>query len=165
MNAKNITALVLLTFVLASVAFLVFKRSGDTVVNEPMGLEQRDDTTTTGAADHTVMVYYFYTTKRCPTCKKFEQYTTHVVKTDIAEQLESGPLDFHLVNVDESPNGHFIDDYRLTTKSVVIADYRGGEEIRWKKLARIWSLVGEKQTFISYVRDEIKNYLEESPHE
>ncbi len=175
MNAKNITALVLLTFVLASVAFLVFKESGNEGNNNPAGeiaadnvpgdTERPGDEASSAEADHTVMVYYFYTTKRCPTCRKFEAYTTELVKADFAEQLKSGTLEFHLVKVDETPNGHFIDDYQLTTKSVVIADYRDGEQVRWKNLARIWSLVREKPSFMSYVRDEITDYLGESLYE
>lgn len=171
MNTKNISALVLLTFVLASVAFLVFKEPGDaekadSVVeaeaeNESDSASLPGGESTTGA-DHTVKVYYFYTTTRCPTCRKFEQYTTELVKSDFADKIKSGVLEFRLVNVDETPNGHFIDDYRLTTKSIVIADHRDGEEVRWKNLARIWSLVGEKQAFMSYVRDEINEYLGES---
>ena len=175
MNAKSVVTVVLIVFVLASVAFLVFKESGNEGNDNPAGETAPDnspgDTERPGVAassaeaDHTVKVYYFYTTKRCPTCRKFEAYTTELVKADFAEQLKSGTLEFHPLNVDETPNGHFIDDYQLTTKSVVIADYRDGEQIRWKNLSRIWSLVGEKQAFMSYVRDEIKDYLGESLYE
>ena len=65
-----------------------------------------------------------------------------------------------LVNVDEPANKHYIDDYQLYAKSVIVADVRDGDEVRWKNLAKVWQLTGDKRAFIQYIQDEVREYLE-----
>ena len=171
MKPKNIVAVALLAFAIASVVYLIFKESGnniknasveDTVVKEgPERAETRDKPQVVDETGHKVIAYYFHTTKRCPTCRKIEEYTTESIETGFAAQLKSGKLEFHVVNVDEPENRHYIDDYQLTTKSVVLADYRDGRQTRWKNLDRVWQYVRERQVFINYIEDETKDYLGE----
>ena len=65
------------------------------------------------------------------------------------------------MNVDEPKHGHFIGDYRLTTRSVVLSDYRSGVEERWKNLNLVWEYVKDRETFLGYVRRETEDYLGE----
>lgn len=74
--------------------------------------------------------------------------------------MKDGKLVWRLVNVDEPANRHFIDDYQLYAKSVVVSDVRGGEEVRWKNLAKIWQLLNDENAFIKYIQDEVRVYLE-----
>jgi len=171
MKAKNIVTIVLLIFVIASVAFLVFNESrkegndnpsNKTVIREnPGSIETRSDTHKTDESGHKVIVYYFHGTKRCPTCRKFEAYATELMKTAFTKQQQSGKLEFRIVNVDEPQNKHFIYDYELTTKSVVLADFQNGEQTRWKNLDRIWKLVRDKEIFMDYIKDETENFMGE----
>ena len=66
---------------------------------------------------------------------------------------------WRLVNLDEPANKHFIDDYQLYAKSVIIADVRDGEEVRWKNLMKVWQLTGDKALFMKYIQDEVRAYL------
>jgi hypothetical protein len=165
MNAKLMITVLLLVLILASGIYLAVHRSRDHRDGETgAGYESPETETSRGdspamSAEDKVIVYYFYTTKRCPTCRKFEQYLTEMMKTDFSRQIDSGTLEFLLVNVDVGTNDHFIDDYELTTKAVIVSEYRDGEQVRWKNLDRIWSVVGDKQEFMDYVRDGIEDYL------
>ena len=73
--------------------------------------------------------------------------------------MEEGKVVWRLVNLDEPANKHFIDDYQLYSKAVIVADVRGGEESRWKNLTKVWQLTNDKEAFVEYVQDEIREYL------
>lgn len=108
---------------------------------------------------HRVLAYYFHTTKRCATCRKIEAYTTEAIATGFPEDLREGRLVFQVVNVDEEGNQHFVKDYKLYTKSVIIVDEAPGKQTAWKNLARIWELTGDKEKFVRYVQEETRAYL------
>jgi hypothetical protein len=108
---------------------------------------------------HKVVAYYFHGTRRCRKCLAIEAYTKEAIEKGFPSQLGSGVLEFRAVNVDEPENGHFIGDYELTTKSVVLSDLREGAEERWKNLDLVWEYVGDKEVFIDYIRRETEDYL------
>ncbi len=56
------------------------------------------------------------------------------------------------VNVDEKENAHFVDDFQLVTKAVVLVEYRAGTIARWENLDKIWTLVRNKENFVEYVQ-------------
>ena len=64
-----------------------------------------------------------------------------------------------MVNVDEVENTHFVNDYQLYTRSLVIAKMVDGKQTEWKNLKKIWELVGDKTAFMSYVQNEIRTYI------
>jgi hypothetical protein len=74
--------------------------------------------------------------------------------------LKEGKVVWRLVNLDEPANKHFIDDYQLYSKAVIVADVRDGEEVRWKNLMDVWQLTGDRGAFHKYVQDEVRDYLE-----
>ena len=108
-----------------------------------------------------VIAYYFHGTFRCPTCHKLEQYSKEAIEANFKNELTSGKMVFKTVNVDKKANEHFVNDYQLYTKSLVISLVRGGKEEKFKNLTKIWEYVGNKQRFYDYVRDEIAAFLKE----
>ncbi len=125
----------------------------------PISATENSDTTTNAPE---VIAYYFHTTYRCVSCKKIEAYSKEAIQTGFAMELGDGTLKFESVNIDESDNKHFIKDYQLYTKSLVICDMKNGNQLRWKNLNKVWELVGNKDKFIKYVQDEINAYLKGS---
>ena len=109
-----------------------------------------------------VIAYYFHTTYRCASCKKIEAYSREAIESGFVEELKNGTLQFLSVNIDEADNKHFVKDYQLYTKSLVICDMEGGKQAQWKNLAKVWELIRNKDEFVKYVQDEINNYLKES---
>ena len=105
-----------------------------------------------------VIAYYFHGTRRCPTCRKLEAYSQEAIASGFSDDLKDGRLVWRVVNVDMPENEHFVREYSLTTKSVVLVAVNGGREGRWKNLSRIWDLVGDKAAFITYVQGEVKSF-------
>jgi hypothetical protein len=169
MNPKHIATALLTAFVIVSIAFMVVRETrrkpaavagGDGEIAVTVaGSEGGNDT------GRKVVAYYFHSTKRCPTCLKIESYTKESIERTFAKQLESGVLEMRLVNVDEAENAHFIDDYKLTTKAVVLSLRDNGEETKWKDLNHVWEYVGEKRLFMDYIETETKEFLGELMYE
>jgi hypothetical protein len=96
---------------------------------------------------------------RCPTCHKLEQYSKEAIESDFKDELASGKLEFKVVNVEEKNNKHYIKDYNLYTKSLVLSKVKDGKEVDSKNLEKIWEYVGNKQKFFDYVTQSTKEFL------
>jgi hypothetical protein len=106
------------------------------------------------------IVYYFMTTQRCPSCMKIEGYSKEAVQKNFAEALKKGTVVWKMVRVDRPENSHFIKDYQLYTKSVVLVKMRGGKQVSWKNLDKVWELLGDKAKFQKYINDEVKKFVD-----
>jgi hypothetical protein len=105
-------------------------------------------------------VYYFHTSYRCWTCNQFEKLTREVLAESFAEEQKEGTLEFRVINVAEEPHRHFVQDYRLVTKSIVLSLSSKGAETAWKNLDKIWRLVRNTEKFKTYVTDHIRAYAD-----
>lgn len=114
-----------------------------------------------GGARGQVVVTYFHTTVRCPTCHRLEEYARETVETAFAGDLEQGKVVFRAINLDDSKNQHFIKDYKLYTKSLIVSEWKDGKEVRWKNLPDIWKLVRDREQCEQYVRSEIEDYAKD----
>ena len=106
------------------------------------------------------IVYYFMTTTRCPSCYKIENYTYSCLLDKFSDELNSGKMEWKMVNVDEQENSHFIKKYDLFTKSVVLSKEIDGKEVQWKKLDKVWDLLNNQTNFYEYIKTETKNFIE-----
>ncbi|HUS44550.1 MAG TPA: nitrophenyl compound nitroreductase subunit ArsF family protein [Phycisphaerae bacterium] len=164
MKPRTILTAVLLVFVAVSVGYLIAKEAGR---NPPPGPEDQapavsretSDQETAPASTHKVLAYYFHGNVRCSTCRKIEAYTQEAIEGTLAEALKDGRLEWQVVNVDHPINEHFVQDYQLFTRSVVVVGTRDGKQVRWKNLERIWDLVHDKGAFVNYIQDEVRAYL------
>lgn len=111
------------------------------------------------AQGHKVIAYYFHGIYRCATCRKIEDLTRQAIKEGFPEDLKQGRLEYRVVNVEQSGNEHFIKDYQLFTKSVIIVDMQGGKQMRWKNLNKVWEYVLNREAFLKYIQGEVKAYL------
>ena len=107
------------------------------------------------------VAYYFHGNFRCDNCRKIEQYSREAVDLYFSEQLKTGELTFKVINTDEPENKHFVEDYQLYTRSLVIAEFKDGKQVKWKNLAKVWDYLNDKEKFYEYVKSEIQNYLEQ----
>ncbi len=108
-----------------------------------------------------VVAYYFHGNFRCYTCHTIEQYSKEAIETNFKDALASGKLEFKVVNVEERDNEHYVNDYQLYTKSLVLSLLKDGKEIKSKNLTKIWEYVRNKQKFFDYVSEEVNNFLKE----
>ena len=105
------------------------------------------------------VVYYFYTNVRCATCRKLEAYSQEAVDSGFVKLISDHCLEFRGVNTDDEANAHFLKDYELYTKSVVVVAYDQDKQVRWKNLDKIWELVGDKPKFLAYIRSEVDAFM------
>ena len=117
-------------------------------------------TKSTAVLPHKVVAYYFHGNVRCVTCRKIEAYTGEAIDSGFAAELKSGLLEWHAINTDSSQNEHYLEDYQLFTKSVILSDLHQGKQTRWKNLDKIWTLTGDKSDFMKYIQDEVRILLD-----
>lgn len=110
-------------------------------------------------APHHVVAYYFHTTQRCVSCRKIEAYTHEALERAFAAELADGRLLWRTVNIDLDENRHFIEEYKLYTKAVVLVEERDGKEVRWTNLSKVWQLLDKKDAFLWYIQGEARTYL------
>lgn len=110
-----------------------------------------------------VIAYYFHGTYRCATCRTIERYSKEAIEKYFAKDLQNGTLEFKPVNVEDPENKHFIQDYQLFTRSLVLSHQNHNKEVKWKNLDKVWSLVSDREQFYQYVRNETEQYLKEIP--
>ena len=173
MNRKTVITLVLVLFVLVSLAYLVIEEIGSRseVVSadvEPQSQagseESASDVTVKSAssnAEGKIVLYYFHATARCSNCRKFEAYSQEAIQQRFADALGDGRLEWRAINVDEPANKHFVEDYRLITRSLILVKIQDEKQVGWKNLQKIWELVGDKDDFVKYVQSEVAGYLGE----
>ncbi|MBD3419268.1 MAG: hypothetical protein GF398_04030 [Chitinivibrionales bacterium] len=115
----------------------------------------------TNKADN-LTVFYFHTTYRCWTCNQFEKLTKVILRETFAEKLADSSITFRAINIEEEPNRHFVDEYKLVTKSLVLSLRKDGRELEWKNLDKIWQLVRDTQRFNEYVKSAIEEYAQKT---
>jgi hypothetical protein len=110
---------------------------------------------------HRVIAYYFHTTYRCASCRAIEAYSHEAIESAFADEIKDGRLVWKVVNIEVKGNEHFVKDYGLFTKSLVLVNEVRGKPAQWKNLADVWKLLQEKPKFLRYVQDEMRGYLTE----
>lgn len=114
----------------------------------------------TAVQPHQVVAYYFHGNVRCATCRRIEEYTQEAIDSAFGDQVKSGLLAWRVVNTDSAQNEHYLEEYELYTKSVIVSDLHAGKETRWKNLEQIWLLNGDKAEFVKYIQTEVTAYLD-----
>ena len=108
-----------------------------------------------------VIAYYFHGSFRCNTCTNMEKYSKEAIETNFKDALASGKLEFKAVNVEDRGNEHFVNDYKLYTKSLMLSLVKDGKEVKSKNLDKIWELARNKQKYIDYVTGEINEFIKD----
>ncbi len=150
-----------------SIAFLMLATivAGTVIITAAEPNQQADSpkNQVTGAdvVGNRLVVTYFHGNVRCVTCRKLEAYATEVMDSSFAAERKDSSIVYRVVNFDEDGNEHFQKDYELYSQAVILSYSVGGTEKAWKNLDKIWVMVGDKEKYLNYVRDEIHAFLAE----
>jgi len=133
------------------------------LLNQSVGRSEAADTAVSKPpkADYT-KAYYFHGDFRCSNCYKIEKYSKEAIDKYFSKELASGELEYEVINIDEKGNEHFAKDYKLYTKSLVISKIKGGKEVEYKNLEKVWNYLGGREAFYNYVKEEITKFLKEN---
>jgi hypothetical protein len=77
--------------------------------------------------------------------------------------VESGEVAWRVVNYEDPAFRRHATEFKLLCPSVVLAQTRDGEVIRWKNLERVWELHEDRTAFLEYVRAELAVFREVRP--
>ena len=81
MKIRTVVTILLILFVAASVAVMIFRGAGKDVVNTPGAGSGKSDR---------LVAYYFHGNVRCQTCRTIEAYAEEAIKNGYPEQMASG---------------------------------------------------------------------------
>jgi hypothetical protein len=108
---------------------------------------------------NTVIAYYFHGNFRCYNCFTIEQYSKEAIEKYFPEQLKNGKLAFTVINIDQPENEHFIKEYQLYTRSLVVAEFKNGKQVKWTNLDKVWNYIKDRDAFYNYVKTEIEKAI------
>ena len=108
-----------------------------------------------------IIVYYFHGTHRCSTCLRMEEYSKEAIESFFAKELKEGVIEFKPVNTDTAENRHFIQDFQLYTRSLVLVRYDGDHLTKYENLTDIWSFSSNRTKFHLYVKNELEKFMKE----
>jgi hypothetical protein len=135
-------------------------QQGEEIMSKEAGSEDSLKQEVSAEPSTQVIATYFHGDRRCATCRKLEAYSREALETGFAEELGDSSFVWRTVNYDRAENKHFLKDYELYTKALILSKVAGGEEIGWRNLDKIWELVRSKEDFINYVQSETRKFVE-----
>ncbi len=157
MNAKFLMRWILLAIVVGSVVFYVVQQSATRV-----GQTNATPSPSPAATAAAVVVTYFTTDVRCESCRKIEALSRQAIEEGFPQELASGAVVFRVLNTDRQENKHFVVDYEIANKTVIVSHQVDGRETEWVNRQDVWLLLDEPDEFLSYVREPVKRYLGKS---
>ncbi|MDD3155030.1 MAG: nitrophenyl compound nitroreductase subunit ArsF family protein [Victivallaceae bacterium] len=153
-SLKKILTFALLVFVAASIAVMIIqqkKAQNSTAANGKTQVASSD----TPKHDNEILVFYFHGNQRCFTCNKIETLTKQALEEKYSKELADGRIVFRPVNVEDPVNEHFVNDFQLSSRSVVMQ--KNG---KYQKFDAVWTLVREPQKFTEYIQNGVTEMLQ-----
>jgi len=151
MNYKKILKIILLSFLFVGISYAIF--------NELKLKKETVKAIKTSSILNGNIIYYFHTTSRCYSCKLLEDYTIDAININFKDELENNTLVWSAINVDEAVNKHYIDLFKLYSKSIVLAKYENGNLKDYINLEKVWQLLRQEKAFKDYIKSEINNFI------
>ena len=90
---------------------------------------------------------------------RIERLTRETVEKNFAAEIASGRIVLNTINLDGPGNEHFVQDYQLISKTVIVSDRAKGQEVQWENLQEVWSKQKDEQAFEAYVVDAVRRHL------
>ena len=152
MKAKKIIGKLLLAFVLISVGFAIGKE-----VERGRLADMAQAAGATVPGQDKVIVYYMHASFRCVTCNMVESMGEDLVRTEFADAIKAGEIEWQAVNYQE--NDQLATHYDVGGNMIVVAKFRDGKEVESRRLDRVMELATNRDEFMSYVRGAIQELM------
>jgi len=153
-KAKRILSKLLLAFVLVSIGVAIGK--------EMAGSQGTPAAPTSSGPSATrdepkVVVYYLHSSFRCVTCNAVESMTDELMRTEFADALKSGRLEWK--RVDYLQDERLAERYNVGGNMIVVARFLGEKEVEVRRLEKVMDLAGDRVRFLDYVRTAVSEML------
>ena len=153
MKARKIIGKLLLGFVLISIGFAIGKE-----VTRLRMLSHADAAPTATGERDKVVVYYMHATFRCVTCNLVESMGEELVRTEFADAVKAGKLEWREVNFQQ--NEQLAVRYKVGGNMIIVARFKDGKEVAHRRLDRVMELANKRNEYMSYVRGGVSEMLE-----
>jgi len=158
MQARSAIRVLLLLVVVGSLVAFGIKRAKG--VGGPVeGAATSESAAVAVPEDVQVLVTYFTTDVRCTSCRTIEELSRKAIEEGFPQEVASGAVAFRVVNTDQPEHAHFVDEYGLTNKTVIVSHRRAGAELEFTDRQDVWLLLDEPEPFFAYVREPVRAYL------
>jgi hypothetical protein len=105
-----------------------------------------------------LVVYYFHGDTRCATCQAIEAQSHAAVQEHYSAELQDGTVSWEILNY-EGAAAEFAEQFAIQVPVVVLARIEEGQIGDWKRLDKVWALVGDEEAFGEFIRSEISRML------
>ncbi|MFO1076784.1 MAG: nitrophenyl compound nitroreductase subunit ArsF family protein [Planctomycetota bacterium] len=153
MNPKTAVRWFLLAVVLGSVAFYLWRRPDAAAASSGGAVAAPD------VAAASVVVTYFTTNVRCDSCRTIERLSRKAVEEGFPADVASGRVVYRVLNTDLPENQHFLDDYEIANKTVIVSHQVAGKETEWTNRQDVWLMLDQPDEFLAYVREPVGRFL------
>ena len=118
------------------------------------------DPTADAIAKAQVVVTFFREEEPCDTTKRVEQMCRNAVAAGFGSELNSGEVVYRVICAMLPENDHYLDDYEIGEKALIVARQENGKECEFVACHDIWILFEEETSeFDAYVQQQIRDYL------
>lgn len=149
---KKLTTFVLVALALAGATVAVLKAG-----RPSSGYRQTPSESSAPALPASgVVVTYFTTDVRCPSCHKIEELTRNAVAAEFPQAVAAGEVLFRVINTDRPENAHFVKDYSLVSKTVIVAARKDGRETGFTNLQDVWLKLNDPADFTRYIAEAVR---------
>ena len=121
-----------------------------------------EDASTGDSLRDGLLVYYFHSNVRCPTCRAIESQSLETVRSQFATQLTTGQIAWKILNYEQPQGADLARQFEIQVPVVVLVRMKDGQIEDWKRLDRVWALVGDEPAFAQFITSEINQMLEGS---
>lgn len=90
-----------------------------------------------------------------------EDFCKGTVERNFKSFITAKKLEFKSINIERYGNEHFVDDFQLYTRSLVIALVKNGKQVRFKNLEYIWEFAEDQDKLLGYIMGEVDAFLKE----
>ena len=156
-KVTTVLIFVALAFAVTAVSVLVIRA----LIGKTAQAPGTPATVTTSVPTDGVVSYCFRVTESCPTCTKFEKWTTDAIQTAFTAELADRTLTWRVVNIDEPANVHFTKEYQLNIETaVVLVRYADGKPGKSENLKNARQFLSDQKAFTDYVTSSTRSFLE-----
>jgi hypothetical protein len=113
-----------------------------------------------GTAPDRVVVFYFHGNRRCRTCLGIQETIQRTIAERFGAETASAALSFQDVNIDAPDNKHFIQEFNLSSSSMVVTANKGKAMLKWENCEKVWEHAHDQTALAEYTEKQIRAYLD-----
>ncbi len=162
MILRNTITALLLIFALGSLAYVFLSPKEQPGIIPSPSRPTHDTTIAVESVKPDFAVYFFYNDIYCSTCEKLENYALETIKTTYADELTAGTMQWKTLDMRTPENKQYVEEFGLYSKSIVLIAFKDGQIHRFNNLEDIWDKVGDKELYITYIKDSLDTFINEA---